>query len=162
MLLADVAPGRPLVRRCNCRCSRFRLDDWAGAEDPDWKANHQLSWGQLTDVREIGKVRRASLWNGNILEAALWKYHNISTVFRPHFFFFDLFFRVLPASDASLLTRCSPFPLFMGQHSCHPFHIKAEYFRPRGAAVNTTHTRRRVRYRFLPPPLLLYAILCQE
>lgn len=34
----------------------LRTDDWVGAEDPDWKANHQLSWAQLTDVREIGKV----------------------------------------------------------------------------------------------------------
>lgn len=34
------------------------MDDWAGVEDPDWKANHQLSWEQLTDVREIGKVLR--------------------------------------------------------------------------------------------------------
>lgn len=34
----------------------FSPEDWAGVEDPDWKANHQLSWGQLTDVREIGKA----------------------------------------------------------------------------------------------------------
>lgn len=32
------------------------MDDWAGVEDPDWKANHQLGWEQLTDVKEIGKV----------------------------------------------------------------------------------------------------------
>ena len=38
------------------------MDDWAGAEDPDWKADHQLEWGQLTDVKEIGKVRRG--WGG--------------------------------------------------------------------------------------------------
>lgn len=33
-----------------------RNEDWVGAEDPDWKADHQLTWEQLTDVREIGKV----------------------------------------------------------------------------------------------------------
>eukprot|EP00752_Nemacystus_decipiens_P012812 g11346.t2 len=43
-----------------------RLDDWAGAEDPDWKANHQLSWEQLTDVREIGKGLTCTVYTAKI------------------------------------------------------------------------------------------------
>eukprot|EP00752_Nemacystus_decipiens_P012811 g11346.t1 len=42
------------------------LDDWAGAEDPDWKANHQLSWEQLTDVREIGKGLTCTVYTAKI------------------------------------------------------------------------------------------------
>ncbi|CAM9328051.1 unnamed protein product [Ectocarpus sp. 12 AP-2014] len=42
------------------------LDDWAGVEDPDWKANHQLSWEQLTDVREIGKGLTCTVYTARI------------------------------------------------------------------------------------------------
>lgn len=30
-----------------------RSDDWI---DPQWRVNHQLSWDQLTDLKEIGNV----------------------------------------------------------------------------------------------------------
>eukprot|EP00903_Cladosiphon_okamuranus_P020815 g19118.t2 len=43
-----------------------RLDDWAGVEDPDWKANHQLSWRELTDVREIGKGLTCTVYTAKV------------------------------------------------------------------------------------------------
>eukprot|EP00903_Cladosiphon_okamuranus_P020816 g19118.t3 len=42
------------------------LDDWAGVEDPDWKANHQLSWRELTDVREIGKGLTCTVYTAKV------------------------------------------------------------------------------------------------
>ncbi|CAM9933696.1 unnamed protein product [Pylaiella littoralis] len=48
------------------RAGSRATDDWSGLEDPDWKANHQLSWGQLTDVREIGKGLTCTVYTARI------------------------------------------------------------------------------------------------
>lgn len=35
----------------------LRLMETVHAEDPNWQADHELSWDELSNIREIGKVR---------------------------------------------------------------------------------------------------------
>eukprot|EP00904_Undaria_pinnatifida_P010830 jgi/Undpi1/6878/HiC_scaffold_21.g09354.m1 len=66
LLTRSVTQWTSLVRSISTPMMGDGVDDWAGAEDPDWKADHQLEWGQLTDVKEIGKGLTCTVYTAKV------------------------------------------------------------------------------------------------
>ncbi|CAN0437535.1 unnamed protein product, partial [Ascophyllum nodosum] len=41
-------------------------DDWTRGESPEWKANHDLEWDNLTDLKEIGHGLTCTVYTAKV------------------------------------------------------------------------------------------------